>query len=291
MRKTNDFYQEAYAILEHMKGGQRARGFTIIETLVVLAVTGGLFAAVALSISGRQGKTQFEQGINEIRAQIEQVINDVSIGYYPNSNNFRCQAGAFGPVLSAGATEQGENSGCIFLGRVIQFGITGTDPEEYRVFTLAGLQRDSSGAEVSTYVQARPKVVAPNATDASIPDSSTTGRLQYGLTVCKTPATCNQSNVGAIAIVNSLDHFTSNGTQSGSQQLKIIPVAGSAVGVSSANAATTINNNFASSAEASSGIRFCFISGSSDQSGLITIGNANKELSVTLSIRGNKSCI
>lgn len=273
-----------------MKGGHKARGFTIIETLIVLAVTGGLFTAVALSISGKQTRTQFEQSINDIKAQVEQAINDVAVGFYPNTNNFRCQAGAFGPVLSTGVTAQGENTGCVFLGRVIQFGISGTDPEEFRIFTVAGLQRTTTGAEVATYAAALPKVVAPTSADPGIPNASTVGRLQYGLTICKTPATCNQTNVGAIAFMNSLASYSSGSIVSGSQQIKVIPVTGSTLNVAANDAANTINNNLAASAEATTGINLCFVSGGTNQSGLLTIGSTNKQLSVTISIKENKTC-
>jgi type II secretory pathway pseudopilin PulG len=291
MPRTKRFQHHAYAILKHMKGGLKAKGFTIVETLIVLAVTGGLFTAVALSISGKQTRTQFEQSVNDVKAQIEQAINDVAVGYYPNTNNFRCQAGGFGPVLSTGTTAQGENTGCVFLGRVMQFGISGTDPEEFRIYTVTGLQRTSAGAEVTSYAQALPKVVAPTSSDASIPNASTLGRLQYGLTLCKNTATCpSQSNVGAIAFMNSLASYSSGTIVSGSQQIKIIPVSGSTWNVSAEAAATTINNNLAASAEATSAVNLCFISGGSDQSALIKIGNANKELSVTISIKENKTC-
>jgi prepilin-type N-terminal cleavage/methylation domain-containing protein len=290
MFRTKHSQHHAYAILRHMKGGLKARGFTIIETLIVLAITGGLFAAVALSISGKQGRTQFEQSVNDVKAQIEQVINDVAVGFYPNTNNFRCQAGGFGPVLSTGTTAQGENTGCVFLGRVIQFGISGTDPEQFRIYTVTGLQRTTAGAEVTSYAQALPQVVAPTPAAPSTPDASTPGRLQYGLTICKTPATCNQTNVGAVAFMNSLASYSSGAIVSGSQQLKIIPITGSTLNVSSGNAAATINSNIAASPEATGSVSFCFISASSNQSGLIRIGNANKELSVTLSIKGNKTC-
>jgi len=274
-----------------MKGGHKARGFTIIETLIVLAITGGLFASVALTISGKQGRTQFEQSVNDVKAQIEQVINDVAVGFYPNTNNFSCQAGGFGPVIGTATAAQGENTGCVFLGRVIQFGISGTDPEQFRVYTVTGLQRTTGGAEVTSFAQALPKVVAPTDASPSTPDASSPGRLQYGLTICKTLPSCpSQTNVGAIAFMNSLASYSNGAIVSGSQQLKIIPISGSTLNVSANAAAGTINSNIATSSEATSAVNLCFISGSSNQSGLIKIGNANKELTVTLTVKGNKTC-
>src|SRR6187551_190361 len=114
--------QKAYAILNCMKGGRKSSGFTIVETLIVLAVTGGLFVAAAAMISGRQTRTEFEQSVRKIHAQIQQTINEASIGYYPNKNNFSCAAGGSGPIITAASpASQGQNEGCMFLGKVMQF--------------------------------------------------------------------------------------------------------------------------------------------------------------------------
>ncbi|MET1032944.1 MAG: type II secretion system protein, partial [Candidatus Saccharimonadales bacterium] len=161
MYKNQRFGRSAYAIIERMKGGKKARGFTVIETMIVLAVTGGLFLAIAVTLSGRQQRTQFEQGINDIRAQLQQVINDVGTGFYPSLTNFRCTAGASGPVMVTGTTNQGENTGCIFMGKAMQFGVNGTDPEQFLTYSVAGLQRTTTGDEVATYAQAQPRVISP----------------------------------------------------------------------------------------------------------------------------------
>ncbi|MEK7153487.1 MAG: type II secretion system protein, partial [Patescibacteria group bacterium] len=269
-----------------MKGGLKTRGFTIIETLIVLAVTGGLFLAVAFTISGKQTRTQFEQAINEIKSQIEQTINDVAVGFYPNTNNFGCQAGAFGPVLSSAVNNQGENTGCIFVGKAIQFGIAGTDPEEFRVFTIAGLQRDSTGAETTTYAAAMPRVVAPSTTNPSIPDASVSNKLQYGLITNR--VTHGATNVGAIVFANKLASYSSGSIVSGAQQVNVVPVSGSSLNVSKEAAATAINSQLATSpVNPGGGVTICFVSGGSNQSGLITIGSNARQLSVTLSIKEN----
>jgi hypothetical protein len=50
-------------------------------------------------MAGKQSRTEFQQSIQEVKSQIEQTINEVGTGFYPNTNNFRCTAGGFGPVL------------------------------------------------------------------------------------------------------------------------------------------------------------------------------------------------
>ena len=291
MHKKSAATEYAYGILEPMRGGKKARGFTIIETLIVLAVTGGLFVAVALTLSGRQNRTEFEQSIQEIKSQIEQTINEVGTGFYPNTNNFRCTAGGSGPVLSTGATNQGENTGCIFLGKVMQFGLTGTDPEEFRVFTVAGLQRNSAGEEVTTYTEARPTVVSPSTSSPGTPNATATGKLLYGLTTHEVYYGTVKTNIGAVAFVNSLAAYSSGSIISGAQQVQVIPINGTFLNVTQAQAAESINNRFTTSPiNVANGVKLCFVSGGTNQSGLITIGSNNRQLSVTLSIKDNKTC-
>jgi type II secretory pathway pseudopilin PulG len=291
MFKKFRFTEVAYGILRAMKGGLNARGFTIVETLIVLAVTGGLFAAVAVTLSGRQNRTQFQQSIQEIKSQIEQTINEVGTGFYPNTNNFRCTAGGSGPNLVSGATNQGENTGCIFLGKVMQFDIAGTDPEEFRVFTVAGLQRTGAGDEVKTYAEAMPKVVAPSTSSPSTPDATANGKLLYGLSTGGMYYGTTTTNIGAIAFVNSLAEYSSGSIVSGAQHVNVIPINGTSLNATPTAAAEAINSRFTTSPiNVGNGVHLCFVSGGTDQSGLITIGSNNRQLSVTLSIKGNKTC-
>src|SRR5262249_49848375 len=154
-----------------------SRGFTIIEVLIVLAVTGGLFVAAATMISGRQNQTAFDQAIRQIQAQIQQTIDDVAAGYYPNRANFQCTPGGPGlpPPLTSAASNQGTNSGCIFRGKALQFAVGTADPQQFVTYTIAGLQQGgASGAESANLTEAKPAIVAPGITHAlpNYPDNS-----------------------------------------------------------------------------------------------------------------------
>ena len=77
-------------------------GFTIVETLIVLAVSGLLLISAIVMISGRTNKTQFTTAANDLKQSLEQVINEISSGYFPNANNFQCTAG----VAAVASVEQ-----------------------------------------------------------------------------------------------------------------------------------------------------------------------------------------
>jgi type II secretory pathway pseudopilin PulG len=281
----------AYAILDGMKGGKQAHGFTIIETMMVLAASAGLFVAIAAVLAGRQNRTEFSQSIQDIKTQIQQQISDIGSGLYGNTDNFSCSAGATAPILTGVASgDQGANEGCIFLGKALQFKVAGTsDPEQLRIYTIAGLQKNNSGAEVTSYSEARPVVIAPSTASPSIPDASSAAHLLYGLTTSFMNYGSPAVNVGAIAFVSSL--ASGGGDMIGSQRVNVIPIDSTTLNAGTAATVQAINTNLATSEiNPDGGVKICFVSGGTNQSGLITIGGNSRELSVTLSIKENTTC-
>lgn len=277
---------------------RNSNGFTIIEVLIVLAVTGMLFVSAALLIAGRRAQTEFNQAIRQVQSQIQQVINDVATGYFPNTNSFQCSAGGSGPVLTSGSgTQQGANSGCIFLGKAIQFGVTNTTPQQFAIFTIAGNQKTSGGNEVTSLAEAHPKAVAPSTSQANVPNITVGQPLLGGLTAIKMwyMNGAVPRPVGVVAFTNSLASYNSGTIVSGSQQVNVVPLddnqINSTLDRTNAQAAEAINASLATSTlNPSSGTFICFKSGGTNQSGLITIGNQGRQLSVTLTIKSNADC-
>lgn len=278
------------------RGGQN-KGFTIVEVLIVLAITGALFVSAATMISGRTAKTQFEQSINQMTGQIRQQINDVASGYYPNNKNFTCTANGADFSITAGTNEQGTNTGCVFLGKALYFGVAGTDPEQYVSFPVAALQRNAAGEEITSIAAAKPAVIYPATPQTNSPNSSDTISLQYGLKVSNMYYGTNPDNkIGALAFLSSLGQYNGTELVSGSQQISMLPLLNTSIDKTIGEAATAINASFVTShntftASTNKEVNICFDSGTTDQSGLVTIGGGNgRELSVTLSIKGNLGC-
>jgi len=294
MSRTRQFIVNAYAILERMKGGRKPRGFTIIETLVVLGVSTALFVAVVATMQGRSGRTQFSQSIQDVRTQIQQVMNDVGSGFYPDTNNFTCTANLSGPSISAGTSKQGANTVCIFLGKAIQFRVNNTTGnEQLQIYTVAGLQKDATGKEVDTYAAAKPVVIAPSTSNPTMPDASTKGIVKYGLKLDKMYYGASNTNIGAVGFLTSLASYSTGGANpdSVSQNVNVIPINNTTLGGDSTANAQAINNNIASSPiNDPTGISLCFVSGTSNQLGIITIGGKGRQLSLTVDIRETKTC-
>lgn len=268
--------RSAYGILFSMSGvikrpGGRKQaistGFTIVETMIVLAITGVLFVSLATTISGKQNKTKFNQAINTLKTEIDQRIAESQSGYYPSNSDFNCESSPSGPVFSDDTlTEQGANDGCIFLGKLIKFN---DQDVSYTVYTIAG---NSNGQD---YRDSRPQIV-PNATEI-VP-------LQHGVRVVW--ARAGGPETSAIAFTRS---FKSIGDVSdfGSNQSDIrlirLPLNMAVAGEVGAINGLLRNADIGE-------VQICIASGTTDQSGLMTIGGQTGSNTISLSIRGNQTC-
>lgn len=163
----------------------RNQGYTIIETIIFLAVTGAVFASTIGIISGQQARTEFTQAVRDVQTRLQDISNDVSTGFYHNTGTLKCHKTPGGPQItpSPGTDTQGTNEDCIFLGRALQFAPTsGTDPEKINVYNVVGLRKIAGGTqEVQNFSQAKPTAMAPG-------DTTNTGFSQDAIEVIKLSA-------------------------------------------------------------------------------------------------------
>lgn len=291
-------------------------GFTIVETMIVLGVSGVLFLSLAALVSGQQGKARFKASLTDVTTQIQSQINEVSTGYYPNLNDFQCSGVGGVVVVQPGVNEQGTNRECTYLGRAMMYGIPNTDPQEYRIQTLVGLRKTTLGREPTTIRETALRVLAPGNTTTSLwpnwPDRSSTKLLQHGLEV----VWMRSRNGGGPGIAERISGFAivaspnnqlvvnQNGSlESGSVVTSIIPIphsnVGSDAGVSPREGVDLIvrslglpmSNPNALAAEPSDGpIDICFRSGTTSQSALVTIGLNNSTTSIESVVYNSQDC-
>jgi prepilin-type N-terminal cleavage/methylation domain-containing protein len=255
-------------------------GFTIIEVMIVMAVTGLLLTSAIVLVSGRQNQTEFQQAINQVTQQIQQVIDDVANGYYPNSQNFNCTPNP--PTIVPGTTKQGANTGCIFLGKALKFNINNFSV--YPVLGNRGQTASPSSKQVTTYLQAQPTLL--NASG-----SATQVNLENGLTV-KSMYYNNAGNpIGWVAFMSSLASYSGVNINSGSQQIYLMPLNTASCIFGSAPP-SAINGSCADGFVATppNDADICFASGTTNQSGLVTIAYGSGKLQATLSIKSGTSC-
>jgi type II secretory pathway pseudopilin PulG len=269
------------------RGGdtKSAQGFTIVETLIVLAVTSSLFLIAATMINGKQNKTDFQIGSRNLQQQFQQIINETASGYYPN-NGFTCLVPGAGSHVSfsSGAATLGQNTGCIFIGKTVAFD-TNT-PDSYIVYSLAGRRLGGTNEQVVSPKDAWTTPIKQTEDNVKYPNNL---QFVWGQTqsIAGVPSSLSTSNGFGIAFMSSFANFVSAmGNSSGSQQVELR-------GYSQWQGTKTAFGNIYDEGPYVLGFpleawaKLCFRSGGTDQSALITI---NDGLSVSMTINSGITC-
>ncbi|MGD0284501.1 MAG: hypothetical protein ABSB12_02825 [Candidatus Saccharimonadales bacterium] len=312
-----------------MKGGKQPHGFTVIEIMIFLAVSGAIFISAITLMSGSQDKTEFNTAITELTSQLQSIVGNVANGYYLSQQNFTCTPNPTGsPSLaysttSESGTARGTSLGCTFIGEVIQFNSTN---EEYIAYPVVGNQYNPptnspgpNNLNVTDLTQAAP-VALYDSTDspdvASVVNSEldTTEVLPYGITVhpsgmgfadssivINPSDKCTINNVN-LACIGSIGLFTTfNGS---SQSVQVVPIPGSILTQDQLSLVSAISNmkngtgnniiggsgSYSTVSDPDGGVEICLDSGTDSESGLITIGGTNSPTAVTLQKYSQKGC-
>ena len=120
------------------------RGFTIIESILFLAVAGGVMVGGMVIILNRQRSIEFRQSVKQFEVDINDLINDTETGSFPTVDQVRCEYNEIDNKLifiDDVTAIPGRNHDCLFLGKAIQFGDEDTPPAAdgtYGVHTIIG---------------------------------------------------------------------------------------------------------------------------------------------------------
>lgn len=203
-----------------MRAGDYTSGYTIIEVMIFLAVSGFMFITAASFVNGKQAEAEFRQSMNETNTQVLTIINDVANGYYPSNNDISCSAPDTPnpPVITTGAVAQGGNRGCVFMGKIILFS-PNNDPFKYRIYTVVGRQavRTPGSAVPTDFTEAQPALVkAASATQ--------TKDIKWSSKVSSAYMGDASNPIYAVGIFNGFGKYTSQMLNSGAQTAMVVPI-------------------------------------------------------------------
>jgi type II secretory pathway pseudopilin PulG len=199
----------------------RTGGYTIIEVMIVLVVSATLFIVAVTDYNRQNRRTEFTQAIRELELTVQDVLNDVSTGYYPNSNNIVCNPSASGPVITSGSRGHGTNQGCIFVGRALDLPSAAGD-STFEIYTIAGLQNDAAGNPVRDVdaAQNRAISVAASVESRTIPASITITKIIVGDGSIASPAESQ-----GFAIVSGFGGSEVSGSGATTNQVSVASIA------------------------------------------------------------------
>ncbi len=121
----------------------KERGFTIVETLIVLAVVGVISVSVIITMSGRIASNREQDGIAHLDSQLRTLVQDVTNGKY-SQGHLSC---SFNVLEYTAAKDSGTSTfgtgtvngypadNCVYAGKMISFYDT-----YYQVDTLATIE-------------------------------------------------------------------------------------------------------------------------------------------------------
>ena len=193
-----------------MSTGKPDRGFTIVEVLMFLAVTGVLMMVAMLTIGGSRQKAEFSASVRDFNSAIQGIISEVRTGYFPNkTDQVKCRVNTSTFALEMtglfATAEQGAHPECVFLGKVLYFDLAATSPRNsVSVITVAG-KAFVGGEPPATYSASTPVPVAGTVAGtvyASI-DLTETLNLTNGLLITKVISSAAPPAPSAFGIFNS----------------------------------------------------------------------------------------
>ena len=263
-------------------------GYTVVETLIFLAVTSVIFISAALLISGRQARAQFESGVRGFETRLADIANNVATGYYESPGKTKaCSVTPTGPRFDGADTDLGMNKNCVFVGTVIKLG-DGTNKENLIQYDMAGLRKNGD-LDVTSLAEAKPQIL-----DTGTPTSFPIGGgievacVAVDSDTCVTGAPAN----AAIGFFSSFEGASMDGSGGGSVQADVINYGPNVLLTDDAASAATKINNFTgySSAALNHRITICLVGGLNQHALVKLGGNASSALTVTSEIKDGETC-
>lgn len=94
------------------------RGFTIIEVLLFLSISGLMFVALMAGVSTNINQQRYRDSVNSLGSTLQQQYNEVTHTRNDRDGNWRCSAGLVEQSFTEG--EARGTSSCVLLGRYIR---------------------------------------------------------------------------------------------------------------------------------------------------------------------------
>lgn len=240
-----------------------AGGYTILEVMIFLSVSGALLVSTMTLISGKEERTRFSQSIGTFEQNINDILNDVSTGYYATNQGLTCETSAASTVdlmaAPLGSVEQG-TQGCIFLGKAIRLDV----PDSFDAYTMVGVKTATSLSNADATLlgsgtPAKPGVITRNSLGANL-------EIKKAVSL-KAP---DFDDLSGIALVSNFSQVSAlNGTVTGNAtQVTVYEVQG--------NFETEAGK--ATMTPATDGILLCLQQSGGSRKATLTIGANNQQL-------------
>lgn len=263
-------------------------GYTIVELMIVLAVSAIIAIGAFSAINGQRQRNEFSLGVRDFEQTITDIANDVSQGYFPNQgNNILCTAGSgitFTDV-GQGGKDQGNNADCLFAAKVIEFQ-PDNDDSLIRVHTVASRRLTPNDKLVTSLNDLKNGDIAGVAVN-NVPRLEETFKLSYGMRVLSVKAN-GASNRNAVSFLSGFGNKAAIGTKfTGSTPTNLYFVNGSYLGQSVDKLLDQLKKPASYQSPNAYGIEICLEHGRGGKKAKIILGlqgqtlNTKKEMDIS----------
>ena len=121
-----------------------AIGYTIVEVMIVLAITSILFFSAITVFGSQRGSTDFSQAMQDLNSKIQNYANTVQTSSFHGSENFTCSVASDRALLVSGSCS---GSQCIFLGLAV---LALPNQDSLQTYTILGNKNVWSGGDSGT---------------------------------------------------------------------------------------------------------------------------------------------
>lgn len=279
----------------------RQAGYTIIEVMIFLAVSGALVLSAFGLFSGRIQRTQFTQAVQAFDSRLKTTANSAATGTFPETP-FSCTTpGNEDPIinpLSGGA--QGTRTACIFVGKVVapastcSAPLTTTKCEAVDIYSVVG-RRNTPSNQVPSGLINTPTNQNNGASPTVIldPDVTQTVNLGYGtkITGIYQPTAWWPLLTSGVGFFQSFNgNYTDGNLASGAQGVETWAVRSTVVNPFSPlprdELAAAVHTEKMNKPGNNSKMYICFKSADNKQYASIEIGSINGAVSTNVRIGG-----
>ena len=265
-------------------------GYTIVEVMIVLAVSSAMFLGAAALISGKQGSAQFNTSVHNFTSQLNAVAQTVSDGDFSTTQNWQCNTtSATPPVVTP--TTGGGTGYCMYIGQVMQLP---TNSNSFVLTPLIGAQYVGGVAPSANSVLSQ--TIADSGA-AAITGSQQTNLIGNGVSVgcvlytttVKTPdanqpcRTSGFSTTDAIAFLfTNYGKTVTSATPTGTTSAQVNMVLPKSVNTALNSSTYTSSGNYVSNP--AGGVIVCLQSATTKQFALVQFGGVQSQFSAQSTI-------
>lgn len=190
------------------------RGYTIVEIMVVLAISGIIFISGFALFNGQGAETNFNQAMSDLSSKLSTEAKSVSASQFYGAQGYDCKASGSPPraTLSAsGGSSGAANQDCLSIGKAFE-AITGS--RDIFIYNVLGNRLFYSGATslgpASSLAEANPTIATVDGADLT-----TDYKLAGGVKIISSQITNLAGTQSSSSLVGYYLDF--NGETSGSQ--------------------------------------------------------------------------